>query len=376
MPFARPTLTDLRAQVQQDIAADPDIGDALLRFANTRVLGRAQADLAHLHYGYLDWIARQAVPFTAIDEFLEGWAGLKGITRKPATAAAGTITFNGTPGIVLPSGTPVARGDGVEYATTAAGAVAGGGTVTVPARASVPAAASNCDLGTAMSLGTAIAGIQSNGAAAAAFTGGADVEIDDDLRSRMLERYQAPPQGGAIADYVEWALQVAGVTRAWCKPNGMGAGTALVYFMMDLTEGAHNGFPQGTNGVAALETRDAPATGDQLAVANWIYPLRPVTALVYAAAPIASPVAFTIKNVAVPLQAAVAAAIGDVFVRTGSPGGVTLLDGTAGGTVKLADVWGAIAAVPAVGDFIIQSPTADITMSAANLPTVGTITWV
>ena len=44
----------------------------------------------------------------------------------------------------------------------------------------------------------------------------------------------------------------------------------------------HGGFPQGTNGVAALETRDTAATGDQLAVANYLYPLRPVTPIVYA----------------------------------------------------------------------------------------------
>ena len=55
--------------------------------------------------------------------------------------------------------------------------------------------------------------------------------------------------------------------------------------MMDVSEAAHGGFPQGTNGVAGAETRDTAATGDQLAVANYIYPLRPATALVYACAP-------------------------------------------------------------------------------------------
>src|SRR5260364_179792 len=57
MPYTRPTLTELRQQVAQDLGVD-----ALLRFSNLRIVGDAQAALAHLHYGYLDWIARQGVP--------------------------------------------------------------------------------------------------------------------------------------------------------------------------------------------------------------------------------------------------------------------------------------------------------------------------
>src|SRR5579883_3034141 len=109
MPFQRPTLTDLRNQAAQDISANLPGADALLRFSNLSVLGKVLAGLAYLHYGYLDWIALEAVPFTATDEFLEGWAGLVGITRKPATAAIGAATFNGTAGTLLPAGTLLQR---------------------------------------------------------------------------------------------------------------------------------------------------------------------------------------------------------------------------------------------------------------------------
>ena len=34
-------------------------------------------------------------------------------------------------------------------------------------------------------------------------------------------------------DYVAWATEVPGVTRAWCSPNGMGAGTVVVRFVRD-----------------------------------------------------------------------------------------------------------------------------------------------
>jgi uncharacterized phage protein gp47/JayE len=126
MPFARPSLTDLRAQVAQDIASAVPGSDPLLRFSNLKITGDAQAALANLHYGYLDWIAKNAVPFTATGEFLEGWAGLIGITRKPATSASGSITFSGTTGTVIPAGVKVVRGDGVTF-TSGAGATIGGG---------------------------------------------------------------------------------------------------------------------------------------------------------------------------------------------------------------------------------------------------------
>ncbi|WP_321895847.1 hypothetical protein [Paraburkholderia heleia] len=70
--FSRPTLTDLQTQVSSDIASSVPGTDPLLRFANLRTTGRVQAGLAHLHYDHLDWIAKQAVPYTATDEYLAG----------------------------------------------------------------------------------------------------------------------------------------------------------------------------------------------------------------------------------------------------------------------------------------------------------------
>ena len=93
--------------------------DPLLRTAVLKILGDVQAGAAHLQYGYLDWIAQQSNPFTASDEFLEAWAALKSVTRLAATSATGTVTFSGTNGTVMPSGTVVVRGDGWRYITTA-----------------------------------------------------------------------------------------------------------------------------------------------------------------------------------------------------------------------------------------------------------------
>ena len=84
MPYSRPTLTDLRQQVLQSINTARITGPTgtvltnLLQKAVLRVIANAQAGLSYEHYGFIDWISLQAVPWTATDEFLEGWAKPEG----------------------------------------------------------------------------------------------------------------------------------------------------------------------------------------------------------------------------------------------------------------------------------------------------------
>lgn len=388
MPYARPTLTQIRAQVAADLQVSPAGSDPLLRFSSLNVLGRALAGLANSQYGYTDWVALQSNPFTATDEFLEAWAALKNIYREPATQAGaetpGQITFPGTNGYQIPIGTIVTRGDGVQYTTTSLGTVAGN-SVTVNAEANadptgLTGAFGNCAVGTVMTLATSIAGISSTGSVTTAFTGGADIETDDSLRSRMLFAYQNPPQGGAVTDYVTWAKEVSGVTRAWCNPNGFGAGTVVVYAMLDSAESANNGFPVGTNGVATGEWRGVAATGDQLTIANSIYPLRPATALVYVCAPTQQVVPFTISgtaNFSAATKALIQSAIAGVFVMYGNPIGPTTGNAqpTTNGVIDLSYIESAIAAISGTTGFVITSPSANIQGTLGQLPVLGTITW-
>lgn len=369
MPFSRPTLTELRNMVAQDIEAQLPGSDALLRFSNLRITGDAQANLAHLHYGYLDYIALQSVPFTATDEYLEAWAALKRVYRKPAAQATGSVTFNGVIGAQVPAGTPLVRGDGLGYTTTSDGVVEVDGKVIVSAIAdadpnSETGATGNCPVGTILTLGTAIVGMQSNGVSGL-FAGGADVESTDAFRARMLYAFQNPPQGGSDPDYIIWSTEVPGVTRSWVNRNGFGAGTVVVYVMFDESEADHDGFPQGSDGTASKETRGTQATGDQLVVADYLYEVQPVTALVYVCSPIPFEVNFSIMGVPASSQDSVTQAIRDIFFAYGSPGG----------RVPISYVWNAISSVSGVDDFVILNPTGDIVCPAGYLPVVGTMEW-
>jgi len=369
MPYLRPTLTQLRNACAQQLNARLPDADALLRFSNLRVIADIDAALACMLYGYHDWIALQCTPFTATDEYLEAWGALKGVTRKPCAQASGLITFGGADGKLILAGAGITRSDGVGYSATAAAEVSGGAvTVTVAAVADpqgLSGAKGDCPAGTQFTLANAVAGIDSTGTAVTPFTGGADIEGNDDYRARVIYIYQNPPQGGSAADYIAWALAVPGVTRAWCVGSGYGPGTVIVYVMLDGANVAHNGFPQGTDGCAADESRGPTASGDQLAVANAIYPLRPVTALLYVVSPLASALDISIRGIDVQNQDAVRAALTAQLAADGQPGG----------DVILAHLWAAVSTVPGVNDFLILSPTDDIPLPAGALPVLGTVTW-
>ncbi|WP_244158627.1 baseplate J/gp47 family protein [Caballeronia fortuita] len=341
------------SEVAADINSALQGADATLRRTVLKVVGKVQAGMSNLQMGYLDWIAKQAVPFTAEDEYLEGWAALKKVYRKAATPAQLAASFAGVTGTVLNAGTPVVRSDGATY-TTAATATAGGtGTLSVTIVATTAGAAGNADPGTTVALGAAVPGLQSSGAITGTVSSGADVEDNDSLRNRMLAAYQNTPQGGDLNDYVGWALAVPGVTRAWVAPNGFGAGTVVIYTMWDVAEASHGGFPQGTNGCSQYDKgpggvpRGTVATGDQLVVADAIVNEQPVTALVYSCAPLANNLTFTLSGLlsaSTATRAAIAAAISDVLFRNGDP---------RGGTINRSDIESAIASVSGTSGFVI-----------------------
>lgn len=387
MPFDRPPLTQLRDNVLADVngarvtTPSGTVLAALLQKAILRVIAYAQAGLSYEHYGYLDWIAQMAIPWTAQNEFLDGWAALKGIYRKAATATTGTVTFSGaSQGIDVPQGTGLTRSDGALFVTTADAQTGSGLTVTVDIQASVAGSAGNFDANTVFLLSNPITGILAQSTASSQTVAGADVEIDTALRTRMLAAYAAPPQGGDLSDYIEWALAVTGVTRAWVSPNGLGAGTVNVFVMLDDAESAHNGFPQGSNGVATYETRATAATGDQLTVANALFAKQPVTALVYSTAPTAQSINFTINNLGTnnttPIQNQITAALTDMFLELGNVGGTINPDGGAAWPAIDPSSWyEAIGAISGLTQFTVSAPSSPITAGSGELPVLGTITF-
>jgi uncharacterized phage protein gp47/JayE len=371
MPFGRPTLTQLRSSAIQDITTSGVPGLAgLLRNAVLRVMAWPMSGLAYSVYGYIDWCFRQSIPFTATDEYLAAWAGLIGVYQKGPKAATGSATFYGTPGstaFVLPSGAALTRQDGTPYTTTADGASGADGTVTVPIVAAVLGALTNDAGGTPINIDDPIPGINSGGVMAGPATGGTDQETADEFRSRMLFGYRNPPQGGASGDYVRWALEVPGVTRAWVGAPYPGPGSVVVFPMLDDANAPTGGFPVGSNGVATGERRGTTATGDQLTIANYLFTPQPVTALVTVAAPVPFPIDVTLATLnpnTETMRAAITAALDDLMLSVAAPGGV----------IYPSDIYGAILAAPGIISCAVASPVAAVHAPPGHLPIMGALT--
>ncbi|MBR8435195.1 baseplate J/gp47 family protein [Burkholderia cenocepacia] len=387
MPYSRPTLTDLKKQIWTDITTSLGLVVSLLQRAVVKILGSALAGLVYGLYGYLDWIARQAVPWTATDEYLAAWGAMKGVYLKGAQPSALQVQFQGAANKPIPVGTGVSRqADGFAYSVTTGATSDSSGNATVIVTAVVAGSAGNCDSGTAMVLSSAVDGVQSNGSVVGTVTQGTDVESPDEFQGRVIQAYRNPAQGGDQQDYVDWAEAIPGVTRAWCMPNGFGAGTVVIYFMMDDAEAGNGGFPEGTNGVSQYDKgpdgtpRGVVATGDQLTVADAIVTEQPVTALIYSCSPIKNALGFTISGIASSAaQAAVEGSLSDVMFRNGAPKG----------TIEWSDITGAINSVPGTSGYLITAITstvngvttplptnANVVMGAGQLPVLGTVNFV
>jgi uncharacterized phage protein gp47/JayE len=80
---------------------------------------------------------------------------------------------------------------------------------------------------------------------------GVDAETPDDYRARVVQLFQAPPQGGAYADYRRWSLQVPGIIRAY--PYTGDPGEVDVYVEASAaSSGSADGIPTGAQITAVL----------------------------------------------------------------------------------------------------------------------------
>lgn len=350
MPFTRPTLTQLIERAAVDIEARLPGTDARVRRNLLRILARMHAATAHGLYDYLNWISRQVMPDTADAEILARHASIWQIVRKAAAAAKGNITVTGTNAVTVPAGTLVQRSDGTQYTTDADGTIATG-TAAIAVTASTGGAVTNTAANSTLTFATPIAGVNSTATVAAAgLTGGTDTETDDSLRGRLLARLRRLPSGGARDDYVAWALEVSGVTRAWVYPQAYGDGTVLVRCMTD--DATANGIP------TAAKIAEVQAYIDER---------RPVAADFSAAAPIA--VALNCTIAVVPntqsVRDAVTAELTDMIRRDAEPGA----------TIFVSRIREAISIAAGETSHTLVSPAADVAHAASEIAVMGAITW-
>lgn len=343
MAFERPTLKELIERIGND--AKSRLTTAQLRQSNSAVFSRVLAGASHELHGHIEWIAKQLFVDTCEAEYLDRWASMYGVARKAASKASGEVTFSFSGDeVTVPEGAQLQNADGTLYKTTADSA---SGKAEV--EAVVAGADGNMDAGDELTLVSPVAGVYST-ATCGQISGGTDEEGDESLRSRLLTRMQDQPHGGSKSDYVAWALEVAGVTRAWCYPQENGVGTVTVRFVCD-----------GQTPITPTETQVE-------AVAEHLDEERPVTAQVTVEAPTLVTVPVTIESLTPDtsaVRAAVEEELSELFAREAEPGGL----------IYLSHIRAAISAAMGEEDHTLISPTVNVTAKTGELLTLGEITW-
>ncbi len=367
MPYLSPTFTELKQQVLSDIQSSNFITGGLLPKSVLRCLAYSQAEMGYEQSRYIDWIALQATPFTATGEYLQAWAGLRAIYRIDASYSHATVAFTGTVGTNIPVGTLLNRSDGIAFTTDIACVVP----ATVPITSTTGGAVGNADSGVTLTLSAPIVGASSAAITSTATTLGTDQETDDSLRTRMLEAYASPAEGGSSSDYHQWSLAVAGISRCWVNPCGAGAGTVVLYCMADVANAGQNGFLQGVNGVATAEKRwNTKATGDQLRVANILFPKEPVTALVFVCTPSACNIPITISGLSPSSQTIktqIGASLASLYLDIGSPLGMTIYPSQISSAIQ--------SAIGSEGVFTLASPSLPVTLFTGQIPVSSGISY-
>ena len=157
---------------------------------------RLYAAAAQIYALYLqaDWVARQAFPQTAEGDYLDLHAQLRGLERKQASHAAGTLRFFADEAAEtpreIPLGTVCMTAGLVRFETTRAAVLpAGQLQVDVPARALLAGSSGNAAAGTVLSMAVAPVGVRRCDNPEP-FLGGSDGETDSELRKRVLDTFQ------------------------------------------------------------------------------------------------------------------------------------------------------------------------------------------
>lgn len=303
-------------------------------------------------YVQAEWTRRQCFPQTAEGEDLDKHAKLRGVTRRKAAPATGTVRFYVDE--ARDSDTEVAQGTvcmtaaGVRFTTDRDGVIpAGEAYCEVPVTAAEAGAAGNVGQGTVVYMALPPIGVVAC-ANPEALSNGQDEESDGELRERVLATFQRLANGANNAFYRETALSFDGVAAVTVLPRNRGVGT------VDVVPAAQGGVPAQAM-LDALQERFSR--------------MREIACDVKVLAPTVAPVDISVK----------------LWAKTGRSYEETALavrdrleewfnGERLGQPLPRAQLISLIYAVEGVANCQLVSPAADLPLSSVTLPVLGQLT--
>ncbi|WP_332117233.1 baseplate J/gp47 family protein [Azorhizobium caulinodans] len=363
MPFPLPTPDEIQqrqeARMEQALRAfRPDVDPAAIARAVRSEKGLVSAilrvqtmELYQLHL-HLRWWGDQYFPDTAEDAQLERHADIWGVRRRPATRAIGRATVRVATSTVVPAGAVLLGSGSTFFEVVSAVTVPGAGTATVDVRAQAAGADGNTAAGTRLSLITPVSGLSQPEAVvdAEGLAGGAPIETNAALLSRLLAEIREPAHGGARFDYPRWVQNDFAASQVQCIANWVGPGSVGVIVAM---------------GTAAAPR--VPTSTELDAIAARLEELRPVTAevIVRPAELLACPLTIRLAPYEATVRVAAAAAISAFFAR----------EARIGERLYRSRLSEAISAASGEYRHELVVPGADITPALVQLPVPGAISW-
>ena len=315
-------------------------------------------------YAEMDLIVDAAFPQTSWGKYLSYLAeGLAGIERRAATPAVAMLTVTGTAGVTVPKGSIFATENGINFLADDDTVIPSSGVALVKATSQATGAGGNVAVRTINKIPVSIYGVSGVINEAAAYDG-YEEETDSALLDRILFAVRQPATSGNIYHYIKWATSVPGVGAVKIMPLWNGNGTVKVVVVDANKDTPSNDLLQ--------DVRDIIAQND------------PIGATVTVVAP-------TLKTIDISLK--VTSGVGNT---TGIKEAVTeyfkrdvfgtsyknLADLNKDVTISYAQIGRIILDEPArtgVTDYstlTVNGGTSNLTMSADNMPAIGTVTLI
>ena len=300
-----------------------------------------------------EWIQKQCFPQSAQGTFLDQHAQLRGLVRRPAAKALGSIRFSvdraGQSDLVIQAGTICMTANQVRFETIQEVVLRAGQTeVLAEAQAVEAGAAGNVPSGSILTMAVAPVGIRRCGNPEP-FTGGMEEEDDESLRKRVLETYRRLANGANAAYYEKEALAFSADVAA-VAVVGRSRGTGTV----DVVPAVWHGVP-GADLISGLQ--------------DYFEERREIAVDVLVKAP-------TVKTVDV--SASIEPEAGRTYAEVAGRVDAVLKDWFNGERlgqdilrVKLGDL---IYGVEGVANYTLAAPAADVAVASTELPWLGVLT--
>ncbi len=236
MPYKRPTLKELIETIEKDLYARFNNETRPNMFSVIKVLARVIAGACYLLYGFVEWTMRQMFPDKAEGANFERWPKMFNVQRKKPEYSRGTAIFTGEDGAKIKLYSKIQTQNNFIFQTIKEVEIKNK-KAEVEIFAMATGKEGNLEPGTILSLISPISSVDSVVTLGSIGThSGADLESIESWRERFLFRLRNPPCAGNQADYEAWALEIPGITRAWCYPRYPKKGSVGLTFVRDNDE--------------------------------------------------------------------------------------------------------------------------------------------